>query len=113
MPYPAGQIQMAPAPTVAGVWYLREYTVGAVGEVAHDSAVTLRDAGSLFSCGVSDAVPPGVTPMAAGRPKPWLDAVPVTCAKPHSITRGLFVAADRSSTLALLMVVFVVRTAAS
>src|ERR1051326_4961948 len=71
---PRGNVRRNPAPIVAGSPTRRKKFVGAVGPVPHASAVCAVPAGP--ACSVSQVIGEvGVTPMAAGVPIPYVEAV--------------------------------------
>lgn len=74
---PLGNVQMMPTPIVAAEFQRLANTNGTVGEVAHDSAVVVTQTGDPGSSLIGVLVPPGVTPIACGLPKPrdWAVAV--------------------------------------
>lgn len=67
---PRGNVQTTPTPIVAAEFQRRAKTSGTVGEVAHDRAVVVTHTGAPGSSLIGVDVPPGVTPIACGLPKP-------------------------------------------
>jgi hypothetical protein len=111
MPNPRGNVQITPAPMVAGVLRRRKKFVGAPGCVVHAKQAVVTDAAALA---LSDSAKKltglvGVTPFEDGRPKPQVLAVPVFCEMPISMICGLLVDAEMRDHAELAIVVLLVR----
>ena len=97
---PLGNVQIIPAPIVAGHVTLLEKLVGAVGPVPHATQQVVSPAGSPTSSGKNACGEVGVPPIAAGLPRPYVPATAVTCENPNSSMVDLVDAVVRISHVA-------------
>jgi hypothetical protein len=94
---PRGHVHTTPTPAVAALFHRRANTSGTVGLVAQDSAVVVTHTGDPGSSRIGVDVPPGVIPIAWGRPKPSDCAVAVNWMIDSSRMVALTAAVVRSS----------------